>query len=299
MNKFRHLLVGIDYSDACRSALRTAIRLATADDAAVTAVHVLDPRLAKAMQEVHGFTEAQLLRNVEDSVHRFLAESEFGSEMVRIHLDIDHPITGLTSACRKTQADLLVLGTRGTSHGPNEVGAVASKCVRRAPTDVLLVREDMSGPFVNALVGVDFSEASGRAVSMAGHIASCDGTKLDCIHVYEPPVVLDYGGFLPAIPLDEPGIIDGLNKDLQELVPTLLQPYPSVKWHAEVQHGTNTRDVLIHHAKKTDSDLVVIGTRGKSDLHTLFMGTTAESIVRRAACSVLAVKPSHSVIAAA
>ncbi|MBM4361664.1 MAG: universal stress protein, partial [Deltaproteobacteria bacterium] len=39
------------------------------------------------------------------------------------------------------------------------------------------------------------------------------------------------------------------------------------------------------------ADLVVLGTRGRTNLRDLFLGSTAERVVRECPCSVLAVPP--------
>jgi nucleotide-binding universal stress UspA family protein len=53
----------------------------------------------------------------------------------------------------------------------------------------------------------------------------------------------------------------------------------------------NIRETILEHVQETQADLVVVGTRGKTGLREMLIGTTAEKIVANAPCSILAVKP--------
>jgi nucleotide-binding universal stress UspA family protein len=58
-----------------------------------------------------------------------------------------------------------------------------------------------------------------------------------------------------------------------------------------VKERVNIREAILDHVNEVHADLVVLGTRGKSGLRELLIGTTAEKIIQHAPCSILAVKP--------
>lgn len=293
MKKHHHIVVGIDFSDASRAALNAAVRLADFDGASITVAHILDTRLAAAMQKVQGFDHTQLINHLQDSVHRFLAEAGLADRGLHLHLDVDHPFPGLVSACCKKDADLLVLGTSGVRGGINELGPVAAKCLAKAPADVLLVREDMRGRFKKAVVCVDFSDTSTRAVKAAAQLSECDGTELDFVYVYESPSVLlvDYNGIFPTLNTDGLADVPACTEIMINYLSPLLKAHGNIPWKAEVHENSSIRSDIIHHAETNHADLVVIGTRGATSFENFLMGTTAESILRHAGCSVLAIKP--------
>ena len=45
------------------------------------------------------------------------------------------------------------------------------------------------------------------------------------------------------------------------------------------------------YVEESSADLVVVGTRGRTGMRAILLGTVAERIVRESPCSVLAVKP--------
>lgn len=293
MKTYRHILVGIDFSPGCHTAIRTAVRLAAAHNTPLTAVHVIDPKLAGAMKEAHQASDDDVYRHISESVHAFLAKSDAGTAAVKVELHVGHPFVELVDACHRHKADLLVLGTRGTEHGPNQIGAVAAKCVRKAPADVLLVREGSNGPFKQITACVDLSETSAHAVRAARVVAEQDKAPIDCLFVYQSALAmsLDYGGFVPPLPVDSGETTEAWKKDLDGFLEPLLRTADGVKWKPLVVERVNVREAILEHIRESKTDLVVLGTRGKTDLRTLLMGTTAEKIVTHAPCSILAVKP--------
>ncbi|HSJ03291.1 MAG: universal stress protein [Verrucomicrobium sp.] len=293
MKTYRHIIVGIDFSPACRSALKTAVRIAAASSIPVTAVHVMDAKLAAAIKEAHNFSDEQLFGDMTERVQAFMEDSEIGTQLVKSELTVGHPFAALGAACLRHQADLLVLGSRGSEHGPNQVGTVASKCLRKAPADVLLVRVHGQAPFKQVLACVDLSETSAIAVRSARWIAEQDGSQLDCLFVYQSALALslDYGGFVPPLPVADVSMGDTWKKDVDDFVQPLLRTSDNLAWRSLVVERVNIREAIVEHIKETGTDLVVLGTRGKTDLRTLLLGTTAEKVVAHAPCSILAVKP--------
>ncbi len=53
----------------------------------------------------------------------------------------------------------------------------------------------------------------------------------------------------------------------------------------------NAADVIAEHAEDEGIDTLVMGTLGRTGIAGLFIGNTAETILNRVTCSVLAVKP--------
>lgn len=294
MKKYENILVGIDFSQASREAVRAAARFASFDGGAVTILHVVDPLLAEKMKENLGCTTSELLEDMRIRVRAFLDRSEIGTDQMKVLVDLGHPFVGLMQACATLHADLLILGAHGMKHGSSQVGITAAKCVRKAPADVLLVQEYVSGPFKHVLACVDFSETSAKAVQTALKIAAADRGELECVFVYQSALALslDYGGYLPAssVGADSEGM-ENWKKQLEEFLQPLMRDSSGVAWRASVEERPHIREAIYDRVKHRGSDLVVLGTRGKSDLRSLIMGSTAERIISHAPCSVLAVKP--------
>lgn len=294
MKAYSNIIVAIDFTPSCRNALREAVRLAASSEASLTAVHVMDEFLVHELKRALSTDQASIRADWQERLRKFVADSDFGPTPVEIVVRIGHPFAELSEACRAQQADLLVMGAKGSRDEPGRVGVIAAKCVRKAPVDVLLVREDAVGPFKHLVTCVDFSENSRRAVEIALDLAVGDDASLDCLHIYQSALAmsLDYGGIVTPMPVGtDTEALEAWKQDLERFLQPLRTAEPSVPVRGIVLERVNIREAILEHVQETHADMVVLGTRGKTGLRELLIGTTAEKIVANAPCSILAVKP--------
>lgn len=301
MKTYNNIIIGIDFTPWCRSALREAVRRASLDHSTVTAIHVMDEFLSHELKKALSMDEAGIRAEWQTRLEKFIRESDLGTAQVKCEVRIGHPFTELVDACKGHAADLLIMGVKGAKGGTNRIGAIAAKCVRKAPIDVMVVREDAQGPFKHVVVCVDFSENSAKAVQSALHVASQDKAELDCLYVYQSALALslDYGGYAPPLPTSpDEDALKMWQADLDKFVEPLVRSKGDVIVRTLVKERVNIRETILNHVEETKADIVVLGTRGKTGLRELLIGTTAEKIVQHAPCSILAVKPDEMSTAA-
>jgi len=174
------------------------------------------------------------------------------------------------------------------------LGTVATACVRRSAAPVLLVRDTQTGPYRTVVACVDFSDTSLNAVRHAAAIAEREHAELHVLHVFDAPWKhIHYRGpsqiFEPAI---QKQYHDGLTTRLRAFCEHEVQHLSKARVRFEVFDHSGHRSALADYARHSGADLLVLGTRGKSNLRDIFLGSTAEKLLRDASCSVLAVKPS-------
>lgn len=292
MKRLGHIIAGIDFSPASKAALKTAIRIARSSNTPVTICHVMDELVAGQIKRGYEYDDAHVDKYITNHVKEFMESSGILTEGVNIRPAYGRPVEVLDRICKELNAGLLVMGAQGAEHAPNKVGAVASKCVRKVSTDVLLVREDAHGRFNHVLACVDFSDLSAHAVTFAAEFALLDRSPLDCLHVYASPLTLamDYAGLLPTMQVDDVALMQDSEKRLNEFVTPLLSGYPDLVHTQEVKTGQNIRDVIVDHVRQHHASLVVLGSHGHSAFEHFILGTTAETVIRHAPTSILVVK---------
>ena len=112
------------------------------------------------------------------------------------------------------------------------------------------------------------------------------------LHVVHVVLSLDYGGYAPPLPAGpDEDALKLWQADLDKFVEPLVRSKGDVKVRTMVKERVNIRETILDHVEETKADMVVLGTRGKTSLRQLLIGTTAEKIVQHAPCSILAVKP--------
>lgn len=294
MNAIASILVGIDFTPGCRAALGEALRIARPANATISAVHVIDTlvasELAEAMSPFAGSVRDGLVTDAMTAWTTF-REAIPGAAAVPIEVRIDHRVEGLVGAATRAKADLLVLGARGEPEVG--LGTVATACVRHAPCDVLLVRDSQAEPFKSVVACIDFSPTSLVALERAATIAAHDGAALHVLHAFQPPWrQLHYRAPTPeADPHFQQQYRAGLDRRLVAFAGTLGERVSSLKPTFEVADCGGHRSGIVDAAARVGADLIVLGTRGRSTLRDLLLGSTAEKVLRESRCSVLAVRP--------
>jgi nucleotide-binding universal stress UspA family protein len=136
----------------------------------------------------------------------------------------------------------------------------------------------------DVLLATDFSPASETALPYALAFARRYGATLTLAHVISPEVYQ----FVPPERI-EPVFEVTEQQARQDMLRTVEQ-LGDIKKRAILSHGDvwpSLADILA----SNHIDLLVIGTRGRSGLAKLVLGSVAEEVFRRAACPVLTVGP--------
>ncbi len=299
MNEYGSILVGVDFTPCSAAALRQGLRLAAGIRANLCAVHVIDTlvviELEEALSEFQRNIREGLLADARKAWSEF-AGTVPGAQAIPFDATINNRIVGVMQAAQRHRADLLILGAFG--QGPVDVGlgTMATACVRTSAADVLLVRDTQVGPFKTVVAGVDFSETSARALKRAAEIAMLDRAELRVMHDFDPPWRrLHYRApTVEAAPQFIKQYSDGLSRRLEEFARAALSAFPSLAFRCELFDDGAHRSGMVAYAERTRADLIALGTRGRSNVRDIFLGSTVEKVLKNTTCSVLAVKPHES-----
>jgi len=208
------------------------------------------------------------------------------------NVTVGSPVRETLRAVKAAHADMLVMGLTEHPDRPG-AGTLASACLRKAPTKVLLVCHGHTGPFRTIVAGVDFSDTSRRALVQAFRMARQDGAAVHALHAFCGPWRDPF--YRDPTPEAAPEIVrrfkDDLQRRLEAFVAESSGDTQSVNTTCAVVDGPSHGEVLARYAREYDADLIVMGTRGRTNLRYVLPGSTAERIVREAPCSILAVKP--------
>ena len=134
------------------------------------------------------------------------------------------------------------------------------------------------------LLPVDGSEHSDKAADMAIDIASQNGAHVVLLHVRKP---------VPS-GLGRPNA-DELLDHLTQGAEAVMNIYRPKLDEAKVEHtdlvvGGKVGEVIADVVSAEKCDLVVIGSKGKSDLEGLFVGSVTHKVLHTVNCPVLVVK---------
>lgn len=144
---FKRILLASDGSPASEHAAQTAIGLARAHGARLTAIYVVDPYPYMGIGEANpmGFDAyMSAAREHAAAAHAHLNELCSQGEPVDLQLRLVEDVTaleGILNTARDEASDLIVVGSHGRSGlGRALLGSVAGKVVANSKVPVLVVR---------------------------------------------------------------------------------------------------------------------------------------------------------------
>jgi nucleotide-binding universal stress UspA family protein len=143
--------------------------------------------------------------------------------------------------------------------------------------------------FNKILFATDFSEISEFAFDYALTLAETFNSRLIVMHVINEPVDLR-GFYVPHISFDtiEREIALSAEKMMEKFCGKKIKDYDN--YDKFIVSGIPYEEIL----KKADEekvDLLIMGTHGRAGIDHLLFGSTAERVVRKAACPVMTVRP--------
>lgn len=295
MSVFHQIVVGVDFSPNSTQAVRAAARIRGGVHTGLNIVHILDRRVVEDLRDHTQMSEERIRNQTAERLERW-TEDILGKDHGAVtEAVVGHPFDGLIGALERHHADLLVIGSRGLNTPQGHPGSVAAKCIRKAPCDVLLVRRDQGGPFKKIVACVDFSETSAKAIRTARRLAAAEGAAVQALHVHVP--ALFAGAMIEPFPPTAMEAVEESRErsghvDFQNFLAN--QPHEGQPMESVFRINPSATDGIVDHLTRENADLAVLGTRGRSGLKILLLGTTAERLVHEAPCSVLTIKAGDS-----
>ena len=293
--KSKEIIVGVDFSEASKAAIAEAGHIASLRKSWLNVVHIIDGDFFERGVDEKFITADNLKKQAELALSKFTYDAlDNPLPSIRFFVFIGHPYEELMTQATSLQCDLLVLGSYGNRGKADRVGTTATRFVRQAPLPVLLVREGQGSPYKNIVACYDFSETSQRALDYAAEVANVHDACLHLLHVhiiYPNPYVIAYG-YVPMLMEDfQDEEMIKLNLKLEGAMSEVLKKYPKLKTNTLALKGVSADAGIYDYLKDVNADLAVLGTRGRTGLKRLLLGTTAEHIIHNCPCSVLALKP--------
>lgn len=142
--------------------------------------------------------------------------------------------------------------------------------------------------FSTIMVAVDFSDSSDNAFQMALSLADKYTARLLILHVINEPVDLR-GFYVPHISFEklEEEIAEGAQKMMESFCRQHIDGFEN--FESRIVPGLPYEEI-IRQADKSNAELIVLGTHGRTGLDHVLFGSTAEKVVRKSTVPVLTVR---------
>ena len=278
----KNILVATDLTTRSDRALARALRMA-GQGARLRVLHVVDEDLP---DDVAAILTARAEKEIAAQV---AALSPSGVPKLEPMVALGRGYRTILEAADEIDADLIVAGIhRDESLGSHFLGTTVERVLRAGRRPVLVVSEPPSGSYHRAMVCVDFSVHSRRAVECA--LAMVPDGEAILLHVYDVPfagLITDTASRDEMRAAEEERFREMMDGELKAFVASLARP-PAKLRHMLVRGSV--REEIRRAAAVEKPDVLAIGTHGRTGVSRAFLGSVAADLLDDPPCDILAVK---------
>jgi nucleotide-binding universal stress UspA family protein len=306
---YKRMLVPLDGSKLAEIALTYAKEVAGRLDVEVILLHVANPSLTDSMPMYRSYVEhaAEIVRGRAVELRQEAGvSSKIGAPLVRSEVLTGYPADEILRYAFENDVDIILMATHGWSGVKRWIlGSVTDKVLRASTIPIWVVRSGVPeesirglGPGSRILVPLDGSELAEMVLPHVESLAQQPGTvQVDVVLIsVVEPLALPASVALPEASLNwgrlsEDHLIKAKKNAEEYLVKTrdkLAEAGVSVRY--ELLEG-RPADEIIEYAGKSQIDLIVMASHGRSGLSRWAYGSVAEKLLQSGASPILLVRP--------
>ncbi len=286
---YETILLATDGSDHTRRAAEYVRTLADRFDAEVHVLAVADAGSVSVAFDTGG-VEQEVIERLQRQCEEWAAETGAFVDAAETAVRSGTPREEILDYAADHDADLLAMGTHGrTGIRRYVIGSVTEHILRRAAAPVLTARADEKtndGEITRVLVPTDGSDAASAAVDHAVAVAEACGAAVRVLSVVDTRALAAQSELAPS-----ETVIESLEERSEHAVNEVAERCEETGLSVEtaVARGPPSR-AICEDAAESNADLVVMGTRGRSGLDRVLLGSVTERTIRHAPIPVVAVR---------
>jgi universal stress protein E len=300
MTLYPKVLVVLDPSVAEQKALNRAVELAKLQNCQLTAFLSIYDFSYEMTTMLSGEERESMRQAVINDRELWISEliADYKEQGLKIDIQVvwhNRPFEAIVQAVLEKEYDLVIKGTHDHDVLKSMIFTPTDwHILRKCPCPVLLVKDHEWPEHGNIVAAVNagseqthHSSLNQRIIQQSKQLAALLNGKVQLVNAF-PGTPVNIAIEIPEFnPQEYNQTMKTHHLDaVQKLA--LEFELPSVQTH--VQEGM-PEDVIPKLAKQLDAEMVVIGTIGRTGLSAAIIGNTAEHVIDRLDCDVLAVKP--------
>jgi nucleotide-binding universal stress UspA family protein len=301
MKRFKRILCYVGGPADPTPGLTQAVELAERNGARLTLIDVLPESTEGPWLTVPGKSELEeivVTSRIQD-LEDLATDPRARGVRVDTAVTTGNPFVELIRRVVIDDHDLVIKTAQGLeSRLGGLLGTTALHLMRKCPAPVWVVKPTSEERFGRVLAAVDpkperpgHDPLSIKVLELASSLAETTGSKLNVVHawwLYSEAMLRGRRINLPVAEID--GLLREARGSAEQSLDALVEQVDLSRVSYEV-HISKGQPYEVISGFASQSDLAVMGTLSRTGVEGLLIGNTAERILRRVECSVLAVKP--------
>lgn len=277
MFKFKRILVCLDQSEMDETLIKAAAEYASFG----RADNIYFINVVKSLEVPVGVDKkyGSLVVPLDEKVEREMEESiknAFDKISCEFHFDVreGNPVREIIRWAKLKEISLIILGKKPQHVGK---GHISRNVVNLSPCSALFVTPNSKIEPKSILLPTDFSSASEHAYQKAIMIAKHVNASITCLHTFEVPrgyhtIGKTYEEFTEIM-------LGHSKEDCKEFLKTGDENFTNLKVEYLLDKHGHPDKIISEYASAHNFDLIIIGSRGRTALSAVLLGSVAAKVV--------------------
>lgn len=273
------ILVPTDFSEQAQNATKLAAEIARKGDAKIVLVNVIEGsrnfsfntmgEVAEPMGE-EAFFINKLIEIQKEHLQKAVEDSALKGLTVETVLEMGSPYEGISNVIADRKADLLIMGTKGSS-GLDEIliGSNTEKVVRYAKCPVITVKDEVSlSDIKNIVYATDLSTDQSEFIEHIKAMQAATGAKIHLLKVNTPNHFYT-------------------QRQMNEAFEKFVAKHSLENVSLNIYNEATEEDGILYFSEDLGACMIAIATHGRTGLLHLLTGSIAEDLVNHATIPVM------------
>ena len=300
MNKIRNILLVVDGKYHTEALVGEVTTVAKDAGAQVTLLSFLDTppshhAITAESADLHQWMEEDHLKQMKE----IAAELTRGGIQVTMQQRVGKPYLEIIREALRGGYDLIMKPAEHESRAKNILfGGTDMQLFRMCPYPIWAFKPTSNTELRKIMVAVDLlpndpekTALADRVLQWGKHVAGLVGAELDVVHIWDLYGETTLRGrSISAYTVDK--LVHKEQQKHHQWLTDALAKNDLKQEAVRIHFHKGEADKLIPEiANSMETDLLIIGTVGRTGIPGFFIGNTADSVLRQIDCSVLAIKP--------
>jgi len=269
----KKILVPFDFSKEAEYALKLGVEIAIESDSSITLMNVIEhptPSSFKTMgienyDPMENIFITRLIEKIQNGMDEIMSNETYNDVELNYKIVLGNAFNELTEEIDTSEADLLIMGTKGSS-GIEElfIGSNAEKIVRQAKCPVITLRNEVAIDDIEDIVfATDMDKTTERFI-----------VELKKLQEF-------FDAQLRLVRINTPAKFSNTRRDIGGMK-RFAEAHGINNFTLEVYNHSNEEEGIISYAEDIDAGVIAMGTHQRTGINHFFNDSLAEEVVNHA-----------------
>lgn len=285
MNNIKNIVVGLDITKNTTDILKRAFSIAKYDNSTITLVHAIDNGILQNF--VSDIDIEKIKKDATSKIEEYIDIVGTLNIQYSILVNEKKPSNFIVNTAKNLNADLIIIGENSEENFESKVfGSTAHNVAQKSNIPLLVIKNAYHHDYDNMVAFSDFSKISLDSLKFANTLFKNNDIKMISIYKQVTEIMLRYKNIYDRKEDIESKIRESNEDEFQKFIKE-----NNINNAQLIEEFHHPKSVLLNYVKTNKNDLVILGSKGINNAHSLLYGSTASFLMENLDSDILIYVP--------